>query len=353
MNQELRGWSQIYHVRTFLRDRQYALAEWEGRKFRLVDTGGIGDETIYAESIKAQCKDSLKEAQVAIVIVDGQCGITDADIDVSNFVLNAKKQNAQLRIILCVNKCEAFHFGDVLAEQFWRLGLGKPYPVSAIHGTGLAELLIECVKNFETSTVEDDHDVIVSFVGRPNCGKSSLVNLLSGTNRCLVSSNEGTTLDNVEVTVSEKGRQYLLIDTAGMRIQTQNRRSFLPKGRGLNAIRRSDVCVLVIDANWGISRNDLKLAEVIRMENRAAVIVCNKWDLIDKDPNVYKNALGYVKDKLHWVDYADVIFTSTKTKQRVYNILQACSDAYDQVGPWSLFYIGVIVLKELPNCTAK
>ncbi|CDR97518.1 -GTPase Der [Babesia bigemina] len=312
------------------RDRQYALADWEGCTFRLIDTGGLEDESEYAESIKAQVGDSLDHASVAIVVVDGQEGLTEGDLEVRDFVLDALKKRGNLRVLLCVNKCESFHFGDVLAEQFWRLGLGRPYPVSALHGTGLGELLNDCVAGFGRCTIEERHDVVVSFVGRPNCGKSSLVNLLAGSSRCLVSPKEGTTLDTVEVPIVRGEQRYLLIDTAGMRLQSKDRRSFLPKGRSLRAIRRSDVCVLVVDASWGISRNDVKLAEEIRAESRAAVIVCNKWDLVDKDPTVYKNAVSYVKEKLHWLDYADVVFTSAKTAQRVSNVLEACQNAHEQ-----------------------
>ncbi|KAK1937308.1 putative GTP-binding protein engA [Babesia divergens] len=319
------------------RDRQYALADWEGRSFRLIDTGGLEDDNEYAESIKSQVGDSLNEASVAIVVVDGQVGLTDGDLEVRNFIFDAVKKKDSLRVLLCVNKGESFQFGDVLAEQFWRLGLGRPYPVSALHGTGIAELLNKCVEEFDQATVEERSDVVISFIGRPNCGKSSLVNLLSGANRCLVSPNEGTTLDTVEVPVSRYGQHYMLIDTAGMRLQAKDRRSFLPKGRSLRAIRKSDVCVLVIDANWGISKNDLKIAEEIRTENRAAVIVCNKWDLIDKDPTVYRNAVSYVKEKLHWLSYADVVFTSAKSGQRVNNILEACDNAYKQASACNIY----------------
>ncbi|ORM42299.1 GTPase Der [Babesia sp. Xinjiang] len=312
------------------RDRQYALADWEGRSFRLIDTGGLEDDSMYGDSIKAQVERSLEDAHVAIVVVDGQVGLTDADMEVRDFVINATKRNSSLRILLCVNKCESFHFGDVLAEQFWRLGLGRPYPVSALHGTGLAELLDDCVSDFDQCSIEDHNDVVISFIGRPNCGKSSLVNLLTGTDRCLVSPSEGTTLDTVEIPIVRGEQRFLLIDTAGMRLQTKDRRSFLPKGRSLRAIRKSDVCVLVVDASWGISRNDVKMAEEIGLESRAAVIVCNKWDLVDKDPTVYKNALSYLKEKLHPVNYADVVFTSAKSGQRVTNILEACANAHDQ-----------------------
>ncbi|KAK1442463.1 GTPase Der [Babesia gibsoni] len=312
------------------RDRQYALADWEGRYFRLIDTGGLEDSSEYAEPIKEQIRESLNEASVAIVVVDGQVGVTEGDMEVRNYIFDVTKARKDLKVLLCVNKCETFHFGDVLAEQFWRMGLGQPYPVSAHHGTDIAELLNKCVEEFGHSTIEDHRDVVISFVGRPNCGKSSLVNLLSGRNRCLVSPMEGTTLDTVEVSLSRDGKEYILIDTAGMRLLAKDRISFLPKGRSLRAIRKSDVCVLVIDANWGISKNDLKMAEEIRTESRAAVIVCNKWDLIDKDPTVHKNAVSYVKEKLHWLSYADVLFTSAKSGQRVANILDACDRAYEQ-----------------------
>ncbi|GBE62398.1 ribosome-associated GTPase [Babesia ovata] len=274
------------------RDRQYALADWEGRTFRLIDTGGLEDESEYAESIRAQVGSSLEHASVALVVVDGQAGLTDGDLEVRDFVLDAVKKRGDLRVLLCVNKCESFQFGDVLAEV-------------------------------------GPHSLPWTRV-RPNCGKSSLVNLLAGSSRCLVSPKEGTTLDTVEVPIVRGERRYLLIDTAGMRLQSKDRRSFLPKGRSLRAIRKSDVCVLVVDASWGISRNDVKLAEEIRAESRAAVIVCNKWDLVDKDPTVYKNAVNYVKEKLHWLDYADVVFTSAKTAQRVSNVLGACQNAHDQ-----------------------
>ncbi|KAK2196088.1 bifunctional GTP binding domain/P-loop containing nucleoside triphosphate hydrolase/GTP-binding protein EngA/GTPase Der [Babesia duncani] len=310
---------------------QYAIADWGGVSFRLVDTGGLDDDIPCAKEVKSQIELALSEASVAIVVVDGQDGILTHDHDVCDLVFKAKSKKKDLKIILCVNKLESWRVGPVLAEQFWQLGLGKPFPISALHGIGIGDLMDECIKGFESGLVPpEDPDIVISFVGRPNSGKSSLVNALSKSERCLTSATQGTTVDTVQVPIESDGKKILLIDTAGMRLVTSSRCAYLPQNRSKRAIRKSDVCVLVLDATWGISKNDFAIAEEIKNEFKAAVIVCNKWDLLDKDATLYKNAVGYLQEKLPALGFADIVFSSAKTGKRVNVILEAAKNAHLQ-----------------------
>ncbi|EKX73313.1 signal peptide containing protein [Theileria equi strain WA] len=312
------------------RDRQYSVADWNGKYFRVVDTGGFDKDEQYSEPIKRQIDEAIVEASVIVIVVDAQEGMNVGDTEIRDYLFKVLQNRPDVKIVLCVNKCESYRIGNVLAEQFWKLGLGKPYPISALHGNGLADLLDACVENFQDGQLEEDNDIFVSFVGRPNCGKSSLVNRIFGKDRCIVSPDEGTTRDSTQVSIIHDGQKITLVDTAGMKLLTKDRRSYLSQKSSLKSIRASDVCIMVIDSSWGISKNELKIAEEIRNENKPCIIVCNKWDLIDKDPYVYKNAVKYVREKMHSLSYAEILLTSAKSGQRVDNIMQLVHEIYKQ-----------------------
>ncbi|UKJ88770.2 hypothetical protein MACJ_002016 [Theileria orientalis] len=319
------------------RDRQYSIADWNGKQFRIVDTGGYDDEQMYSDEIREHIDMAIKESSAIIFVVDGIEGLTTKDIELRDYLFRHKKKR-DFKILLCVNKCESYRRGDMLAQDFWKLGLGQPYPVSALHGSGLAELLDNCVEDFSPGEIVEESHIVVSFIGRfgvqllemfrPNSGKSSLLNKLVGKNRCIVSPEEGTTQDSTKVLITHDGTKMSLIDTAGMKLLTKDRRSYLSQKSSLKSIRQSDVCLLVIDSSWGISKNDVRMAEEIKQENKAAIIVCNKWDLVTKNPSIYANVTGYIRDKITSLSYAEITMTSAKSGQRVQGIFDLVQKVY-------------------------
>ncbi|XP_955198.1 GTP-binding protein, putative [Theileria annulata] len=319
------------------RDRQYSIADWNGKYFRIIDTGGYDDDQLYSD----------------------EEGLTSMDYEIRDYLFKHNKKKRDLEILLCVNKAESYRRGDILAQEFWKLGLGQPYPVSALHGTGLAELLdkyccfcwnfLGALRTLKRERSSMTHKLLFPLsegtnqlnlryykLCRPNSGKSSMINKLIGENRCIVSPEEGTTQDSTKVFVTHGklkalgGEKMTFIDTAGMKLLTKDRRSYLSQKSSLKSIRASDVCILVIDSSWGISKNDIRMAEEIKEENKAAIIVCNKWDLVDKTPTIFDNVIGYVREKLYWLDYADVLITSAKSGQKVQNIFEAIQRTYKQ-----------------------
>eukprot|EP00375_Theileria_parva_P000860 XP_763530.1 hypothetical protein [Theileria parva strain Muguga] len=310
------------------RDRQYSIADWNGKYFRIIDTGGYDDDQLYSDEIKSQINTAIKESSKIIFVVDALEGLTSMDYEIRDYLFKHTKKRRDLEILLCVNKAESYRRGDILAQEFWKLGLGTPYPVSALHGTGLAELLDKYCVLSALRTLRREKSLKTHKLS-PNSGKSSLINKLIGENRCIVSPDEGTTQDSTKVFVTY-GEKMSFVDTAGMKLLTKDRRSYLSQKSSLKSIRASDVCILVIDSSWGISKNDVKMAEEIKDENKAAIIVCNKWDLVDKTPSIFDNVVGYVREKLYWLDYADVLITSAKSGQKVQNIFESIQKTYKQ-----------------------
>ena len=309
------------------RDRTYRPGFWCDREFSIVDTGGLvfDDDTEFLPLIREQAIAALAEASVAIFVVDGQDGPTSADEEIANW-LRAQK----VPVLLAVNKCESSEQGLTQAAQFWELGLGEPYPVSGIHGSGTGDLLDEVIKYLPpVGEQPEEPEIKVAIVGRPNVGKSSLLNAFVGENRAIVSPISGTTRDAIDTLVERDGKRYRLIDTAGIRKKknVEYGPEFFGINRAFKAIRRSDVVLLVIDAIDGVTEQDQKLAGRITEEGRACVIVVNKWDAVEKDNYTIYDYQKELQNRLHFTEWAESIFVSAKTGQRVEKIIDLIDTA--------------------------
>lgn len=312
------------------RDRTYRPAYWRDREFVVVDTGGLvfDDDTEFLPLIREQAMLALSEASVAIFVVDGQTGPTAADELIAEWL-----RQQPVPVLLTVNKCESPEEGFNQAIQFWELGLGEPYPVSGIHGSGTGDLLDQLITYLpQTGEVAETDEIKVAIVGRPNVGKSSLLNAFVGENRSIVSPISGTTRDAIDTVVEREEKTYRLIDTAGIRKKknVEYGPEFFGINRAFKAIRRSDVVLLVIDAVDGVTEQDQKLAGRIAEEGRACVVVVNKWDAVEKDAYTIYEYEEQIKGRLLFVDWAQTIFVSAMTGQRVEKILDLVNIAAEQ-----------------------
>lgn len=298
------------------RDRIYAMGEWLGREFSIIDTGGIdlGDEP-FMEQIKYQAEIAIDEADVIILLTSAREGITDADEMVARMLHQSKKP-----VILAVNKVDNPEMRSDIFE-FYGLGIGDPYPVSGSHGIGLGDVLDEAVKHFDTEVEEEDDGTIkFSLIGRPNVGKSSLINAMLGEERVIVSDIAGTTRDAIDTEfTSPSGQPFVMIDTAGMRkkgkvYETTEKYSAM---RAMRAIDRSDIVLLVLNAEEGIREYDKRIAGFAHEAGRGMIIVVNKWDAIEKETNTLKEFEEEIRKEFKYLDYAPIIFVSAKTKQRL------------------------------------
>ena len=312
------------------RDRTYRPAFWRDRDFQVVDTGGLvfDEDTEFLPLIREQVITALSEASAAIFLVDGQSGPTPGDREIADWL-----RRQSVPVLLAVNKCESVEQGIIQAAQFWELGLGEPYPISAIHGNGTGELLDELITYLPSSEeIPDNPEIKVAIVGRPNVGKSSLLNAFTGEQRAIVSPISGTTRDAIDMVVERDGKTYRLIDTAGIRRKksVEYGAEFFGINRAFKAIRRSDVVLLVIDVLDGITDQDLKLAGRIMDEGRAAAIVVNKWDAVEKDSYTIYEYEKYLQDRLYYMDWAEMIFVSALTGKRVEKILDLVDTAAEE-----------------------
>ncbi|CAD0232124.1 ribosome biogenesis GTPase Der [Planktothrix agardhii] len=309
------------------RDRTYRPAFWQDREFQVVDTGGLvfDDDTEFLPMIREQAMIALTEATAAIFVVDGQVGLTGGDEAIASWL-----REQSIPILLAVNKCESPTTGIVQAADFWELGLGEPYPVSGIHGSGTGELLDDLIKHLPPiDELETEKEIKVAIIGRPNVGKSSLLNSFLGENRAIVSPISGTTRDAIDTVIERDGKTYRLIDTAGIRRKknVEYGAEFFGINRAFKAINRADVVLLVIDAIDQVTDQDQKLADRIIEEGRSCVIVVNKWDAIEKDTYTILDYEKEVRAKLYFMDWAELIFISAKTGQRVEKILNLVDTA--------------------------
>ncbi|SFA98381.1 MULTISPECIES: ribosome biogenesis GTPase Der [unclassified Bacillus (in: firmicutes)] len=302
------------------RDRIYSSAEWLTHDFNIIDTGGIdiGDEP-FLEQIRQQAEIAIDEADVIVFLTNGREGVTAADEEVARILYKSKKP-----VVLAVNKIDNPEMRDQIYD-FYALGFGEPFPISGSHGLGLGDLLDEAAKYFPKDKGGDyDEDVIkFSLIGRPNVGKSSLVNAILGEERVIVSNIAGTTRDAVDSPYVFDGKEYVIIDTAGMRkkgkvYESTERYSVL---RALRAIERSDVVLVVIDGEEGIIEQDKKIAGYAHEAGRAIVIVVNKWDAVEKDEKTMKLFEQKIREHFLFLDYAPIVFLSAKTKKRVHTLL--------------------------------
>ena len=313
------------------RDRLYAECEWNGRKFDIVDTGGIeptADSDILL-FMREQANIAISAATVVVLITDITTGVTAADKEVADMLLRAKKP-----VILCVNKMDSTGDPDPTIYEFYSLGLGDPIALSAVHGHGTGDLLDECVKHFPPEDVgdEDDDRIKVAIIGKPNVGKSSLTNLLLGENRVIVSNVAGTTRDAVDSELDNKYGKYLLIDTAGIRRRSKvdDRIEKFSVMRAQMAIERSDVCLIMIDAREGVTEQDTKIAGLAHEAGKASIVCVNKWDLVEKDGKTMDRMRKEVMRDLSFMSYAPVLFISALTGQRTERIFELVNYVNDQ-----------------------
>ena len=300
------------------RDRLYAEAEWCGRKFNMVDTGGIepATDSEILLFMREQAQIAINAANVIIFVTDIRTGVTAADKDVANMLLRSKKP-----VVLAVNKADSTGATDPAVYEFYSLGLGDPLPVSAIHGHGTGDLLDECLKYFPDPDEEDEEDdsIKVAVIGKPNVGKSSLVNRILGEKRVIVSNVAGTTRDAVDSSFENKYGKYVFIDTAGIRRKSRvdERVEKFSVMRAKLAIERADVCLILIDARDGVTEQDTKIAGLAHEAGKASIIVVNKWDLIDKETGTMEKMRKNIMRDLSFMNYAPILFISAMTGQRI------------------------------------
>ena len=309
------------------RDRTYRNAYWQDRDFQVVDTGGLvfDDNTEFLPLIREQAMAALSEASVAIFVVDGQAGITGGDEEIAQWL-----RQQPVPTLLAVNKCESITEGLTQAAMFWKLGLGEPYPISGIHGNGTGELLDDLITYLPTlEEIPETNETKIAIVGRPNVGKSSLLNSFIGEKRAIVSPISGTTRDAIDTVVERNGKTYRLIDTAGIRKKknVEYGAEFFGINRAFKAIRRAEVVLFVIDALDGVTEQDQKLANRIIEDGRACIIVVNKWDAVEKDTYTIYTYEQEVRSRLYFVEWAEMIFVSALTGKRVDKIIDLIDNA--------------------------
>jgi len=312
------------------RDRTYKRAFWGDREFQVVDTGGLvfDDDTEFLPLIREQAMAALSESSAAIFVVDGKMGLMPADTEIALWLRQQK-----VPVLLAVNKCESVEQGLIQAAEFWALGLGEPLPVSGIHGNGTGELLDLLITHLPpTDQIAETDEIRVTIAGRPNVGKSSLLNAFVGETRSIVSPISGTTRDAIDMLVQSGEQTYRLIDTAGIRRKknVEYGPEFFGINRAFKAINRADVVLLVIDAVDGVTEQDQKLAGRIADEGRACVVVVNKWDAVEKDSTTIYDYEKDIRSRLDFVEWAEMIFISAKTGQRVEKILDLVNVAAEQ-----------------------
>lgn len=307
------------------RDRLYADGEWRGKVFTAVDTGGIelrSEDKMWRE-IKKQAEVAIETAQVILFFVDGREGLTASDHDVAEMLRRSKKP-----VILVVNKIDEYSEDKIF--EFYSLGLGEPFPVSAEHGTGIGDVLDEAVSWFEKVDAPADDSIKIAVVGKPNAGKSSLVNKLLGFERTIVTETAGTTRDAIDTHLTYGGKNYTLIDTAGIRKKSrvEDEIEYYSQLRAYDAVRRADVCLLVVDSAEGLTEQDTKIIGYVDEAGKPSVIVMNKWDLIEKDTGTINKFEKKLKEDLKFMDYFKSVYISAKTGQRAEKIFTLVDEVY-------------------------
>lgn len=313
------------------RDRLYAESEWRGRPFTVIDTGGIEptNDNEILKFMRQQAEAAIHHADVIVFLADLRTGVTASDEDVASMLQRARKP-----IVLAVNKCDTPGAPSPDIFEFYNLGLGDPYGISALHGYGTGDLLDAVYEHFpaEDEAPEDDDTIRVAIIGKPNVGKSSLVNRVVGEERVIVSDMAGTTRDSVDTPVENQYGKFVFVDTAGIRkkAKVDERIEKFSVMRSLLAVERSDVCVIMIDATEGVTEQDTKVAGEAHNAGKACIIVVNKWDLVEKDGKTMKEYTTRVREGLAYMPYAPVLFISAMTGQRVEKLFETIQDVYDQ-----------------------
>ncbi|MCC8146302.1 MAG: ribosome biogenesis GTPase Der [Bacteroidales bacterium] len=340
------------------RDRQYGKADWCGQEFSVIDTGGwvLNSDDIFEEEINKQVQIAIEEADVILFLVDVMHGITDLDQQVASMLRKGKKP-----VIVVSNKADTFELHAQSAE-FYALGLGDPYNISAVNGSGTGDLLDILVSKFtkkEEDKIEEDVPRI-AIVGRPNAGKSSLINSFIGEERNIVTDIAGTTRDSIYTLYDKFGLKFYLVDTAGIRKKGKVNEDleYYSVIRAIRAIENSDVCVLMIDATRGVESQDMNIFSLIQKNKKGLVIVINKWDLIeDKDTNTIKTFESTIREKIAPFVDVPIIFASALTKQRIYKILETAKEVYDirktKISTHTLNEVLLPIIEKTPPPTNK
>ena len=303
------------------RDRIYVEAEWLDYRFTLIDTGGLEPESndTILKQMYAQAEIAMEMADVILFVVDVKTGVTDTDMQVANILRKTKKP-----IVVAVNKVDDLKKYGMDIYEFYSLGLGEPWGVSAGQSLGLGDLLDEIVKHFpeEKGDMEDDDTIKVAIIGKPNVGKSSLINKILGENRVIVSDVAGTTRDAIDSYYEKDGQKYIFIDTAGMRRKSKIKENIEKYSiiRAVAAVERADVCILMINAEDGITDQDTKIAGIAHENGKACIIVVNKWDLIEKDNSTMNKFIKNIETELKYMPYAPILFISALTGQRIHKL---------------------------------
>ena len=312
------------------RDRIYAQCDWAGKSFMLVDTGGIEPESdeVIPVQMRRQAEIAISTADVTVLVTDITCGVTATDQEVAQMLLKAGKP-----IVLCVNKCDRVGEPPMEFYEFYNLGLGEPFAVSSVHGHGTGDLLDEIVSKFSAAEEpeEDDDSIKVAFIGKPNAGKSSIINRICGEERTIVSDIAGTTRDATDSEYENEQGKFVLIDTAGIRRKSKILDSIEKYSvlRAYMAVDRADVAVVVIDALVGFTEQDSKVAGYAHEKGKACVIAVNKWDALEKDTNTMNEFRKKLADDLSFMSYAPIVFISAKTGQRIdklFEMIKYCAE---------------------------
>lgn len=313
------------------RDRVYADCTWRGTTFQIIDTGGIEPESddIILKQMRRQAMLAMDIADVIVFITDVKAGVTQSDLAVAEMLRKTKKP-----VILVCNKCDRVGKPPMELYEFYNLGLGDPIPISANGKLGIGELLDEIYYKFDNveNEIEDEETIRVAIIGKPNAGKSSLINKILGEDRVIVSDIAGTTRDSIDTSFKNKYGKYIFVDTAGIRrknkvYDTLEKYSVL---KAMNAIEKSDVCLIMIDATEGVTEQDEKIAGLAHEAGKGVIIVINKWDLVEKETNTMTVYKKKVYEKLAYLSYAPIIFISAMTGQRVNNIFEMINKVNEQ-----------------------
>lgn len=314
------------------RDRIFGESEWNGRKITLIDTGGIEPKTddIILSQMRAQANLAIDMAQVIIFVVDIKSGVTSADSEVASMLQKSGKP-----VVLCVNKCDGIGEVDPEFYEFYNLGLGDPIAVSSVHGHGTGDLLDAVFEHLtfdEEVEGENESAINVAIIGKPNAGKSSLINKISGDNRAIVSSIAGTTRDAIDFTVDNKYGRFNFIDTAGLRRKSRVDEKIEKYSviRAKMAVERADVCVIMIDAVEGFTEQDSKVASIALEGGKACIIAVNKWDLVEKDGKTMDQYRKDLAVDFSFMSYAPIVFISALTGQRLDGLMERIKYVYEQ-----------------------
>lgn len=311
------------------RDRVYAEAEWLNYNFTMIDTGGIEpeNENIIMKQMRRQANIAIETADVIVFIVDGKEGLTGADQEVASMLRKSRKP-----VVLVVNKIDSLKEEDN-AWEFYNLGIGDPVTISASQGLGLGDMLDKVVEHFDkvAATQEEEESIKIALLGKPNVGKSSLVNKLLGEERVIVSDIPGTTRDSIDSTIENELGKFTIIDTAGLRRKSKVKEEIERYSviRTLTAIERADVCILMIDATEGITEQDEKIIGHAHEMRKAIMVIVNKWDLVEKDDKTLDNFKKDLQNNLKFMLYAEYLFISALTGQRVHKVLELAKKCYD------------------------